>query len=105
MISAILIAALVQTAAINGQRDKFISCLEAAEAIAKTQKMAPEALEAHLRQSCAAQEASFTASLVAFDLKNKVARKQATADAKLQIDDFVSGTVEHYKKQRLGERG
>lgn len=106
MISAILVAALVQTAAINSQRDKFISCLEGAEASAKAQKMAPEALEPHLRQTCAAQEASFTASLIAFDLKNKVARKQAAADAKLQIDDFVSGTVEHYRRQRArGERG
>ena len=106
MISAILIAALVQTAAINGQRDKFISCLEGAEASAKTQKMAPEAVEAHLRQTCAAQEASFTASLIAFDLKNKVARKQAAADAKLQIDDFISGTVEHYRKRYVvSERG
>ena len=106
MISAILIAALLQTAAINNQRDKFISCLEGAEATAKTQKMVPEAVEAHLRQTCAAQEASFTASLIAFDLKNKVPRKQAAADAKMQIDDFVSGTVAHYKKMlTLSERG
>jgi hypothetical protein len=106
MISAILIAALVQTAAINSQRDKFISCLEGAEASAKAQKMAPEAVEAHLRQTCAAQEASFTASLIAFDLKNKVARKQAAADAKLQIDDFVSGKVAHYKRTlTLSQRG
>ena len=106
MRAAILIAALVQTAAINGQRDKFISCLEGAEATAKAQKMAPEALEAHLRQTCAAQEASFTASLIAFDLKNKVARKQAAEDAKLQIDDFVSGTVTHYKRTlTLSQRG
>jgi len=106
MISAILVAALLQSAAINGQRDKFISCLEGAEASAKAQKMAPEAVEAHLRQTCAAQEASFTASLIAFDLKNKVPRKQAAADAKMQIDDFVSGTVAHYKKMlTLSERG
>ena len=106
MISAILIVALVQSAAINSQRDKFISCLEGAEASAKAQKLAPEALEANMRQTCASQEASFTAALIAFDLKNKVPRRQAAADAKLQIDDFISGTVAHYKKMLTnGERG
>jgi len=106
MISAILIAAVLQTAAINGQRDKFIACLEATEASAKAQKMAPEALEPHLRQTCAAAEASFKAALIAFDLKNKVARKQAAADADLQIGDFISGTVELYKKRFVvSERG
>ena len=106
MISAILIAALLQSAAINNQRDKFIACLKGAEATAKAQKTAPEALEPQLRQTCAAAEESFRASLVAFDLKNKVARKLAVADANVQIDDFVAGTVEHYKKDRArGERG
>lgn len=106
MISAIVIAALLQTAAINSQRDKFISCLKATEASAKAQKMAPDALGPHLRQTCAAAEASFKAALIAFDLKNKVARKQAAADATLQIDDFISGTVEHYKQRfAVSERG
>jgi hypothetical protein len=97
MFSVMLIAALVQSAAINNQRDKFISCLEGAAAVAKGQKMPAEAFEPHLRQTCAAAEASFKASLIAFDLKNKVARKQATADAQLQADDFLISAVENYK--------
>src|SRR5215210_6515818 len=97
MISAMLIAALVQTAAINNQRDNFISCLEGAAAVAKGQKMPADAFEPHLRRSCAAAEASFKASLIAFDMKNKVARKQATADAQLQADDFVISAVDNYK--------
>jgi hypothetical protein len=106
MITAILVAALVQTAAINNQRDAFMACLKSAEESAMTQKMPPDALEAHLRQTCAAAEAKLTASLMAFDLKNNVARKRAAADAKMQIDDFVNGSVEHYKKVlALNERG
>ena len=97
MLSAMLIAALVQSAAINNQRDKFISCLEAAAATAKAQKMPADAFEPHLRQTCAAAETSFKASLIAFDMKNKVARKQATADAQLQADDFVISAVDNYK--------
>ena len=98
MIFALIIAVLVQSAAINNQRDKFISCLDSAVATAKTQKMAVEAVEPHLRQTCAAAETSFKGALIAFDLKNKVARKQAAADAQLQADDFVSSSVEQYKK-------
>ena len=106
MISGILVAMLVQSAAINVQRDNFIARLEAAEKSAKSQKMAVEAFEGHLHQTCADAEAKLTSALIAFDLKNKVARKQAAADAKLQIDDFISGSVEQYKKVlALRERG
>ena len=97
MITAMLVAALVQNAAINNQRDKFIACLDAAAATAKAQKMAADAFEPHLRATCADAETSFKASLVAFDMKNKVARKQATSDAQLQADDFVISSVDNYK--------
>ncbi len=106
MISAMLVAALLQSAAINTQRDNFISCLEGAAATAKTQKITAEAIEPHLRQACAAAETSFKAALVAFDVKNKVGRKQATADAQVQADDFVTSSVADYKKKLgRGERG
>ena len=106
MISAMLIVALVQSAAINSQRDKYISCLDAAAATAKTQKMPADTFEPHLRQTCADAETSFKAALIAFDMKNKVSRKQATADAQLQADDFVISSVDQYKKTLArGERG
>jgi hypothetical protein len=106
MMTAVFIAALVQSAAINSQRDQFIACLDASAATAKTQKMPAEAFEPHLRQTCAAAETSFKAALVAFDIKNKVGRKQATADAQLQADDFVTSSVDRYKKALArGERG
>ncbi len=97
MIIAVLIAALVQSAAINSQRDNFISCLERATESAKAQKMTADALEPHLRASCASVEESFKAALIAFDVKNKIARKQAATDAKLQADDFVSSSVGQFK--------
>lgn len=97
MITAVLIAALMQSAAINGQRDKYLSCLDAAFETAKTQKMPAEALDAHLRQTCTAVEASFEAALIGFDVKNKVPRKQAAADAQVQVDDFVISLVERYR--------
>ena len=97
MFSAVLLAALFQSAAINSQRDNYLSCLDRAVESAKAQKMPAETLEAHLRQTCAAVEESFEKALIAFDLKNKVARKQAAADAQLQVDDFVANKVDKYR--------
>ena len=97
MFTAVIVAALVQSAAINSQRDSYESCLTKAFEGAKTQKMAAEALDAHLRTSCASVESSFEASLIAFDVKNKIPRKQASADAQLQVDDLVDNLVERYR--------
>lgn len=97
MITAAIIAALVQSAAINSQRDEYLACLKTGLESAKTQKMPADAYEAYLRQNCASVEASFEASLIAFDVKNKVPRKQAATDAQLQVDDFVTSSVERYK--------
>lgn len=97
MITAVFIAALLQSAAINSQRDAYLACLKSGIGTANAQKMPAASVEAFLRQNCAAVEATFQASLIAFDLKNKVPRKQAAADAKLQVDDFVASSVERYE--------
>ncbi|HUE79041.1 MAG TPA: hypothetical protein VMN38_05370 [Sphingomicrobium sp.] len=97
MLTAVVLAALFQSAAINSQRDSYIDCLNQAVDSAKTQKMPAEALEAHLRLTCASVEASFEKVLIAFDLKNKVPRKQAAADAQVQVDDFVTSKVDRYR--------
>lgn len=95
--TAVILAALVQSAAINSQRDNYESCLTKAFEAAKTQKLPAEALDAHLRQACTSIETSFEAALIAFDLKNKVPRKQAAADAQLQVNDLVGNIVERYR--------
>ncbi len=97
MITAVIIAALIQSAAINSQRDNYLACLDKAFADAKTAKMPAEALDAHLRSTCASVESNFESALVAFDVKNKVARKQAAADAQVQVDDFVASLVDRYR--------
>ena len=81
MFTAIAIAALLQSAAINTQRDAFISCLEKARDTAEAAKVDGDGFEAYARQNCAALEEKFKAALIAFDVKNKVARSRAVADA------------------------
>lgn len=95
--TSIILAALIQSAAINSQRDKYEACLTQAFESAKTQKMPAEALDAHLRQACTSIEETFEGALIAFDLKNKVPRKQAAADAQLQVNDLVDNLVERYR--------
>ena len=97
MFTAVIVAALIQSAAINGQRDSYEACLSKAFDAAKAQNMAAEALDAHLRTTCTSVEATFEAALIAFDVKNKVPRKQAAADAQLQVDDLVDNVVERYR--------
>jgi cobalamin biosynthesis protein CobT len=97
MITAVIIAALIQSAAINSQRDNYLACLDKAFADAKAAKMPAEALDAHLRTTCAAIETTFEGALIAFDVKNKVPRKQAAADAQVQVDDFVTSLVDRYR--------
>jgi hypothetical protein len=97
MITAILLAAMLQSAAINSQRDAYLACLKTNFESARTQKMPLASFEAFLRQNCATVETSFEASLIAFDVKNKVPRKQAASDAKVQVNDFVTSSVERYE--------
>jgi hypothetical protein len=89
---------MMQTAAINTQRDAFISCLEKARESAKAEKVAGDGFDAYARQSCAPTGEKFKAALIAFDMKNKVARARALADAEVQIDDFISGEASIYKR-------
>ena len=97
MYTAVIVAALVQSAAINSQRDNYLNCLDQAVTSATAQKMPAAAFEGHLRQTCADAATKFQDALIAFDLKNKVPRKQAAADAQVQVDDFVSNLVSRYR--------
>ncbi len=91
MVTALVVSMMLQTAAINGQRDSYANCLDQGVQAAKAQKLAPDALSASLKQSCAASADSFRAALIAFDVKNKIAKARATADAQLQLDDLLTG--------------
>lgn len=98
MMTAVIVAGLLQSAAINNKRDAFISCLEEQVSAAKAQNVAGEMFETHARQSCGSRADAMKAELIAFDVKNKVPRKQALEDAQVQIDDFLSTSVSRYKK-------
>ncbi|HVM23665.1 MAG TPA: hypothetical protein VM308_10285 [Sphingomicrobium sp.] len=93
--SAITLAAL--QASINAPTDAFRGCLRDAAAKATTEKVAPDAIEAYLREACSKQMATLKEAVIAFRTKNGMARKAAVSDADMTVDDYVATPVEKYQ--------
>lgn len=95
MISTAIAVAGLQ-AAISAPRAAFVACLKQASAQAMSNKVSTDAFEGVARSACAAQASSLKGALVGFDAKNGVARKQAAADADLQINDYLATSRDNY---------
>jgi hypothetical protein len=93
--SAIILTAL--QASIDVPRDAFRNCLKQATAKATSDKVGGDAIEAYLKSACSGQLGSLRSAVVAFDMKNGMARKTAETDATSTVDDYMSGPIEHYK--------
>ena len=94
-----VVGLLVAQAAINAPRQTFMTCLKGAVATATAQKIAADQFSAHAKQTCSAQANSFRDALISFDVKNGIKRAQATDDAQLQVDDYVSMSAEKYAEK------
>ena len=93
--SALTLVAL--QAGINAPTEAFRGCLREASAKAANEKVAPDAIENYLRGACTAQMDSLKAAVVAFRVKNGMAKKAAAEDATMTVDDYVATPVEKYK--------
>jgi len=93
--SAIILAAL--QASINAPTNAFRGCLREATAKATSEKVGPDAIEAYLRNACTVEMQSLRNGLIAFRLKNGMARKAANEDAAMTVDDYVATPVENFK--------
>lgn len=93
--SAIYLTAM--QASINAPRDAFKTCLASAVEKAQAQKIEGDGYEAFVRETCGTQLGSFKSAVTAFDIKNKMSRKDASDDADSMIADFVSGSADHYR--------
>ena len=96
--SAVYLAAM-QSAAADASRKAFTACLREAVEKGKTEKVAVDGFTAYVQAHCASASASFKDSMVSFDVKNKVPRKQAASDAESQINDYYAETADRYKFQ------
>jgi hypothetical protein len=97
--SSVLVLAAAQSAAVNSARDGLRNCFREAITQAKTDKVAKDGFQPFARTRCATQATSFTAAVWAFDVKNKVSKKQSNADAELQIEDFLVSAEERYQRE------
>jgi hypothetical protein len=93
--SAIFLTGLQAT--INAPRDAFRACIKQAGTKAAADKVGADAYEAYVRAACTAEQDKLRSALIAFSLKNGMAKKAANSDAELTIGDYVSSFVEKYK--------
>lgn len=95
MVTAISLAGLQAT--INVPRDAFRDCLKGASVSAKTEKVVADLFEDYARGKCSVQADTLKKALVAFDLKNGMAKKAAASDADMTIEDYLASPVDKYR--------
>src|SRR5215212_11345280 len=93
--SAVTLAGL--QASINAPTQAFRTCLRGAATKAGSEKVAGEAYETYARNSCSAQMSTLKSAVIAFRMKNGMARKAAAADADMTVDDYVATSVDKYQ--------
>ena len=93
--SAIVLTAM--QAGITAPTNEFRTCLKEASAKATTEKVAPDAIEAYLRNACTAQLDKLRSALIAFSVKNGTSRKTAAADADMTVNDYLATPVDKYQ--------
>lgn len=93
--SSIVLTALQAT--INAPTTAFRGCLREAAGKATSEKVAPDAVEAYLRNACGVQMQTLKSAVIAFRIKNGMARKAAAADADMTVDDYIATPVDNYR--------
>jgi len=97
LVGASAIYLIATQAAINAPRTEFTTCLKQASSKATGEKVGGDAFEAFVRNTCSAQLDGLRSALVGFNVKNGMARKAATDDANMTIDDYLGSSIDHYK--------
>lgn len=95
-IATALTAASAQAAPPPQPRKNYAACLSAFMKKSLTEKMEPAAFGEALRPACSAQESSFKKSLIDFDAP-RFGRKQAEADAEMQVEDYLLNIQDKYE--------
>ena len=93
--SAIFFTAL--QASINAPTEAFRGCLKSAVAKATSTKVAPDGIEAFFKTECSVQMDSLKNAVVAFRVKNGMARKTAVEDAAMTVEDYMVGPADRYR--------
>jgi hypothetical protein len=84
-------------ATINAPTTAFRGCLKQAGEKAKTEKVGSDAIEAYIRNACTVQGDALKTAVIAFRMKNGMAKKAAADDAAMTVDDYVGTIVDNYQ--------
>lgn len=84
-------------ASISAPTEAFRACLREASTKATNEKVAGTAYEAYARNACSVQMSSLKSAVVAFRMKNGMAKKAAADDADMTVDDYVATSVDKYQ--------
>jgi hypothetical protein len=93
--SGILLAGLQDSIAAPTQT--FRGCLRDAAAKATSEKVGGDAIEAYLRNACSGEMNTLKSAIIAFRVKNGMAKKAAASDAEMTVDDYVATPVDNYQ--------
>ena len=97
VLAATAINLIAMQATISGPTDAFRGCLREAASKAKSEKVPGDGIEAYLKNACTAQMGTLKGALIAFRMKNGMARKAASSDADMTVDDYVATPADNYK--------
>lgn len=97
LLAASTITLTALQASINAPREAFRVCLKEASTKASTEKVAPDAYDAYVRNACSGPLSSFKAAAANFDMKNKMSKKAASDDADAMVGDMLSSLQERYE--------
>lgn len=97
LLAASAIHLVAMQASISGPTDAFRGCLREAATKAKSEKVPGDGIEVYLKNACSTQMGTLKDALVAFRMKNGMARKAAASDAEMTVDDYVATPADNYK--------
>ena len=97
LVGATVMYLTVLQASISAPTDAFRACLKEASTKATNEKVAGNAYEAYARNACSVQMGSLKNAVVAFRMKNGMAKKAAADDADMTVDDYVATSVDKYQ--------
>lgn len=97
-----LASAAPSQATINSSRQAFNQCIQEATAAARQGKVAVDGYEAFVLGRCEAQATGLKSALIGFDVSNGVARKAATGDAEMMIEDRLASAKDNYQLKMGG---
>ena len=97
LLAASAISMAASQAAIAAPTDAFRGCLREAATKAKAEKVAGDGIETYLKTACTGQMGTLKSALIAFRMKNGMARKAAASDADMTVDDYVATPADKYR--------